>query len=639
MKATVRNPEATPPLNPGCALVARDGRVFLEDEGLTLTLGHTSEDEAERIMAATLSEALPPESEGDWKTLLLKRLGERAIDTAHYEGPFEFEVRRSVPRRKLSRETNLFVGEGMFASWQAWFLDSVVLPHANLLRRAFPEELAEAVDGAARPLARWFLKRSVSSCPADAADVLREARTRLPKSVTEQFRLISRSNEWVVHRILNGMCPAYLRRVSGNPQAYDATYLWDEARFKNDGDYVMPSARARLVVEQGQAVLAHLEFRYPRDSAWQRVIMSGADRAPAWKRERARRAFCGVYLFAGEVDRHIVLGHLLTEFVLVGIRSVLSKDHPIRKLLLPFVQYTDVINHFADQTIWGPFGVLVLGSPFSAEGLGEHFAERLGAFDWRGFSPHRRPLVHAHYAPSVQEEFWQCVRDYVDDAFVELDVPSFFPRCTADAPPEYARYRDELVSLSAKLREQSVEHQPYDQASGAGDFWEASELAFRGGGKSFSAIETLDELRQFCAFAIYAATLGHGWSNVRQYEDGGEPEYATFALRRRIDDPAPPADGDDSAWHAQASISPCDQAYQVLQAYGLSYFDVASLTDELHGPRVGDALVGEVLVGERSLSARVLALAPRIAAIAERNRTGVPDPNCDATRIPARPCS
>lgn len=623
------------------AYLAADGEVFVADGGRLIPVGFASStapgaDGRESASARALADAAEPTAGvvSDWIVRVVTRLADLAIETAAYDGPWSYGFYGPIPRRSLSERANFLVGEGMYPSWRRWYVETGLLPHLSLARHAISEELAETLSFVPRELVRLLLRRSGDSCHEDAHAVLESEKARFPPSLTRQHAAASRRPSWLVHRILNGMLPTYLRRVHGDERAYDAVYAWNASDLDPASPYLLPSVTARLVTRGDDAQLDYLEFLYPGEKAPIRVAMNDGA-TPAFLRARARRVFCSVYLLAAELDRHIVLGHLLTEFVLVGVRQSLEPEHPIYKLLVPFLQYVDVANHIGDQLVWGERGVLVQGSAFTASGLKRHLAERMGAFDWKGFAPCRRALTESHYVPRVQAEFWRLVEEYVDDAFRALEIAALFstPAGTGGAAPRFAR---QLQLLAHELEARSVPHQAYDGLDAAALF-DASELSFKAAGKGFSRFSTLDELKALCSFTIYAATLGHGWANVRQYEEGGEIEYASFGLRRRVDSDPPADPADDSAWHVEAAPRPCDAANQLLQGYVLSNLPVATLVEERDGPREGDALLPDVLSGDASLGARVARLRSSFVRHAERNRTGVPDVFCAADAIPARP--
>ena len=623
------------------AYLAEDGMVFLSERGELRALasaGAEVDSESEQAVAELLRE-LSGEQAGrvkQWAVKLIRKMGEWALGTAHYDGPWSYGYWGPVPRRALSDKANFLVGEGMYPSWQDWYLEKGVLPRLDLVRQAFPKELARTLDPPVRQILTLLLRRSGWRCGEGAMGDLDAARPGFPTSITALHPAVSRSSDWLVHRLLNGMLPAYLRRVPDDPSAFDVVFSWDERRFRDKARYSLPSVRARLVVAGDRAGLRHIDYRYARHEPYVRVVMDGPGAAPAWLQQRALRGFRCSYLMAAEIDRHIVLGHLVTEFVLVGLHVCLSSEHPIYRLLVPFLQYVDVANHIGDKLVWGDSGVMVMGSPFSAEGLAQAFGERMGAFDWKGFAPHQKSLVEAHYAPAVQEAFWKVLRQYVSDAFATLGVSRIFPETDSSASAEEKEACKALWRLSEELVQRSVDACPYDGLV-EDDLFDASELSFRCEGKAFSPIRTLSDLEQFCCFVVYCATLGHGWANVRQYEEGGELEYASFGLSLPIDAP-PPKDGDDDRhWQVMAAPSACDLANQALQGYVLSYLPVANLVEEIDGPRKGDPLLADVLVGAASLGARTQKLAGRIREIAARNPTGVMDQACDAAWIPARP--
>jgi hypothetical protein len=281
---------------------------------------------------------------------------------------------------------------------------------------------------------------------------------------------------------------------------------------------------------------------------------------------------------------------------------------------------------------------MVLGSAMSAESLRERFAVRLGAFDWKGFSPCQKTVARSHYAPLVQALFWKELLAYVNDALEELGVRRIFPKPAADASPKERAHHAELLAFARAVQEMSVVHAPLD-GQPRESWFDPSELAHKAtGSPALSLAETYDDLAALCSFVIYCATLGHGWANVRQYDEGGEPEYAVFGLRARVDDAPPASGGGDEQWIAKATPLPCDVANQLIQGFVLSFIEVDNLAQEEKGtgPAALDHLLLDPILGERALAPRMMRLKPAFDRIQEHVApTG--DQHLGVEHIPSRP--
>jgi linolenate 9R-lipoxygenase len=48
-------------------------------------------------------------------------------------------------------------------------------------------------------------------------------------------------------------------------------------------------------------------------------------------------------------------------------------------------------------------------------------------------------------------------------------------------------------------------------------------------------IKTLQDLREMCVYVIYISTFQHSWVNHKQYDDGGDIEYATLGMWKEKD--------------------------------------------------------------------------------------------------------
>lgn len=552
-----------------------------------------------------------------------------------YDDPWEGVRWGKLQRRKLRGERDIFSGKGMNSTWRNWYVTDGVVPRLGLVRKALPEALSDGLSGLPKKMAKLLLQRKPGTEDSSATkSALRKNLSTFPASVTTGADE-SRSPAWLVNRMLNGMLPCPLRKVDDEGKLFDVAFAWKPEWLHSSTEYVLPDVTARLRVtdDASRPRLDWIDFSH-RDGASTRIHYESGESSPKTLQERGRWAFASTYLMAAEVQRHIALGHLITESILVDVETTLSRDNPVSRLLRPRLQRVDVANHIGDALVWGPLGVMVMGSALSSDGLAACYAENVGAFDWKGFLPCSKQLTQRHYAPKVQARFWTCVNEYVSNAMTQLGIGRLFPQAAPDATAAEHRFALELQQFAKALVKSSVPHHPL--AGQPRSVWfDPSELAEKSTNEAaFSDITTLDDLKQFLAFTIYCATLGHGWANIRQYDEGGEPEYATFGLRARVDDPLP-AGSNDAAWLERARPTAADIGNQLIQGHVLSFLPVGTIGEEdvLRGESLAEELEVDPLEGEASFSACV----EKISAELVELRVEFGDQHVDEDRIPARP--
>jgi hypothetical protein len=539
--------------------------------------------------------------------------------TTRYDAPSSFRQDWPLPRRALVTSPDILSGGGMNGGWRRWYVFKGVVPRIRLLRYAFPEELADNVDRPWRWILRLVLKRHGEHASETATnEALTSSVDQFPQSITQENPVESRTSRWLAHRLLNGMLPCYLRTTEV-PDTYRIAFDWDDLHFRPGSPYFLPNVEAQLSVRGAHSQCEDvdvdwLEFRYREsDGAHSdplRVVMSGPNASSAWLRERARWTFCSTYLMAAEIDRHIVMGHFVTEFADVAVRKWLSSGtNPIRRLILPHTQRVDVANHIGDALVWGDYGLMVLGSALEAKSLHNRFATRLGAFDWKGFEPNRKCVAQAHYAPAVQGLFWDELCEYTNSAFDQLRIDRIFPIVSESATSDERSHASELQAFVTGLSAESVQGTLWDGLDCA-RWFDASEFRATPSSKALSPIQTLDDLKQYCRFIIYCGTLGHGWANIRQYDEGGEPAYAAFGLRARLDEPGPDQPTDDSAWRQRAEPRPCDVANQLIQGFTLSFLEVETFGNEFERLTAGASaeadLDNDPIRGSEGLASRII---------------------------------
>jgi hypothetical protein len=537
------------------------------------------------------------------------------------------------PRRWFSAPPNALFSAGMNDDWQLAQMRDSVLKHGGATAVSIPERLVVDTIGndilrtLIEPLIGARFQRQHGDCPGEAPQRLEEWKKlgKFEESPTASMTPEQRRGAWMVHHLLNGMAPAHLRVVDGEPDAFELHYTCVDDLFGDEigrayDTYRLPEIVVRFVRVHGVVEVDTIRMRYRRVhgvpatdyqnggeasyGAWSTVAMRDPNE-PAWRKERARRIVCSASLLHGQIDLHISLGHLVPEVIAVAMETArLSDDHPVRLLLTTRLAEVTVVNRGADAVIWGDAGLLTVCSALTSTALRRRFRRRVAAVHWRSFRPRRASIALSHYAPLVHDLYWtQAVTPYVRDGLDSLGggITSWWERDTSTR-----RWTEELRRMFAELQANWPAWAPFDGVTPASAWLDASEFAHDVDGPF-----TADDVAQLCRVSVYLSTLGHSWANVRQIMAGGDTTFATFGLRAQLDDVPPRNPDDDSAWHGRADMPACDNLYQLCVGDVLTHVDVDNFQKELDGATAAGVLA-DPMVGERSLAARFHALTPLI---------------------------
>lgn len=537
------------------------------------------------------------------------------------------------PRRAFARPANPLFSAGMNDDWQLAQTRDSVLKHGGATALAVPERLVTRAIGddllrtLLEPLIGARFQRQHGDGPTNAADRLAEWKRlgKFEEGPTATMTPEERRGSWLVHHLLNGMAPAHLRVVDGEPDVFELHYTSIDDLFGDElgrayDTYRLPEIVTRFVRIDGRVHVDSLRMRYrrvvgvpPGDYAnggeasygpWSTVAMRDPT-VPVWRKERARRIVCSASLLHGQIDLHISLGHLVPEVIALAMEiAPLSADHPVRQLLTTRLAEVTLVNRGADAVIWGDAGLLTTCSALTSTALRRRFRRRVAAVHWRSFRPRRTSIAPSHYAPLVHDLYWTNVVDpYVREGLETLGggLQAWWDH---DLPTR--RWTEEMRRMFAQLQANWPAWAPWDGVTPASAWLDASEFAHDVQGPC-----TTDDVVQLCRVAVYLSTLGHSWANVRQIMAGGDTSFATFGLRAELDDPAPANPADDAAWHARADMPACDNLYQLVVGDVLTHVDVDNFEKELMQATAA-GVAPDPMTGTRSLAARFQSIARQI---------------------------
>ncbi len=396
------------------------------------------------------------------------------------------------------------------------------------------------------------------------------------------------SDEYFVYRVVNGFNPAELREVAAveeedeecadqgacnwvvkeplKAEETDGAKLYvveyDFKKYESDKLHDLNSAKLCLKL-QGDELLPMriiIKLRKKGRKTYNKCysVTPGHALWPA-----AKRAFRTTWAAAGELDAHLGIGHLnVGQYAIAAYRNFYK--NPLGNLLLPFLRGVTNINDLGKTSIFGVNGVLTNTTALTTSAAWIRLTDKLGTQDWRDWKPPEAVYqghVYAHAAALFWEVVTECVDEYFEKHAAEIEahwyevyrfsqdlVDNSVARDIGDTPskefpwfqPRVVTSRSDLVYYS--LQEDDGDAQYLGDANdddGTGGYGKTRPRA-----RVFRPVTVRDELaddnnkvqeiknlKQVCCYAIYHATMWHGWSNDLQITDVGNVFYAPLALR------------------------------------------------------------------------------------------------------------
>ena len=346
----------------------------------------------------------------------------------------------------------------------------------------------------------------------------------------------TRSDEYFVLRVLNGMNPCLLKRNKQNPNLFKTGFNWDN--YEKDNDHDLNNVEAFLELKDNKLVVTAItvQSRYPDSLVPHSPLKDAVTYTPqdGEKWLQAKRIFRTNSFFAAEMIEHYIKAHLqMEQYTIAAFRNL--RKNPVRLMLFPHVKSLVNINQRADEVLVSPtVGLVTTNGPLTPGSVVQICKERMASYDWKGWKP-RQPLFEGHTFAKIANLYWQVLTEYID---------SFFQNYQEDIVKEWA----EIHRLSDDIVEHSVAYQPLAANIDSDyDWYDHNELdhpeiprtTVNGTVKATRAVTTSDQpgdtdiqnLKDLCRYVIFHITFWHSWVNDAQADEGGEIFYNSLALR------------------------------------------------------------------------------------------------------------
>ncbi|MDJ0678114.1 MAG: lipoxygenase family protein [Calothrix sp. MO_167.B42] len=296
------------------------------------------------------------------------------------------------------------------------------------------------------------------------------------------------SDEYFVERRLNGFNPGKLNHIKDKPWQYAVNYKTGRYQAK-PGGFLPEYNEARFVLRDRSLQVHSIEYRWKG-----RVSTCFPTDGKDW--EDAKYYFRSAEYVYQEIQSHLARTHMnMDQYAMAFYRNV-SKN-PIRDLLWSHFEGLISINKKGASLIIGNTGFIPEASALDPKSVNGVLAEELATLTYH-WSPAVQKLpdpIDNNYFDRASLAMWELLEKYVSEFFTTKQK-------------EIKTYWYEIEGMSQDL----VTHSILDP-----------------GVKSLE-IKDQKDLQQLCVYILYHCTFFHSWVNNKQYEDGGDIEYAAIGL-------------------------------------------------------------------------------------------------------------
>ena len=313
--------------------------------------------------------------------------------------------------------------------------------------------------------------------------------TLMPANMT-RTRPDKFSDDFFVDRRLNGFNPGKFNYVENQPWQY--VIRFDCRKYEIEPSGILPAEiEARFVVKDETLKVHSIQYELnqecvtnqPGDSDWQ------------W----AKRLFRSAEFVFQEAQSHLARTHINVEqYAMAYYRNI--SDNPIRLLLEPHFEGLLNINKLGANIIFGENGIIPQASALNAEQVESLLKEEVSRLNYQTWHPRSQFLrpqdrIKTNHFDRAALAAWEVFETYVDQFFDKYKLP------IRELWSEIELMSQDLVAHSVLLPEYGT-----------------------------LAIANLKDLKKLCVYVIYLSTFLHSWVNYKQYDDGGDVDYASLGL-------------------------------------------------------------------------------------------------------------
>ena len=380
-----------------------------------------------------------------------------------------------------------------------------------------------------------FTKHALANKINDNKPTLKQIAKDYPKNLTQSDPTYYYSDEYLVELILNGFNPVQL--MKNDDGEFYVAYKWNG--FEQDGKHFAPNTTAFFALEDGKLKIQRItmEKRVNNNGAPDADYEPPVEYKPedqTW--ERVKRIFRINYFVFGEAITHLGSTHLnLEQYIIPIMRNI--QDNPVRRLLAPHFYGTVSINFAANSTLISGIGSMIPNdSAVTEESLANLVSATFCGFNWYGWKP-REPIADGHKHAEVSKVFWELVIEYVDWFFSEneprikenwIEIYNMSEELLAHAH-SYTDQGEDLYVDKNEINTRNKPHPVIDRKTSALSPVTLSKTVDD---------EGWENLKQLCRYLVFHATFMHSWINDKQYDIGGDMNFASLGIYGDITDMA-----------------------------------------------------------------------------------------------------
>jgi linolenate 9R-lipoxygenase len=325
------------------------------------------------------------------------------------------------------------------------------------------------------------------------AEIMQATGQTVPKSMPSNLtrcRPDKFEDKFFVERRLIGFNPGKFNPVSN--QCWQYVIRYDCSNYVLNEAGILPTEiEARFTLEDQALSLHSIKFTLDEQSNPETYFPGDGD----W--EWSKRLFRSAEFVFQEIQSHLGRTHMnMDQYAMSYYRNVVN--NPIRLLLEPHFEGLLNINKLGDALILGENGFIPIASALNPASVKEVLKKEITKLSYRKWTPAVQALKHEvknNYFDRAAASVWEVLEDYVSDFFEQHQAG-------------IQSYWSEIEAMSEDLVSHSILDPKLETL----------------------AITNITHLKKLCVYAIYHSTFLHSWMNNKQYEDGGDIDYATIGL-------------------------------------------------------------------------------------------------------------
>lgn len=296
------------------------------------------------------------------------------------------------------------------------------------------------------------------------------------------------SDTFFVERRLNGFNPGNFERVEKQDWQYIIRY--DSSQYEVEPSGILPAViEARFTLQENRLHLHSIQYELNKE----KITNCPGDSDWEW----AKCLFRSSEFVFQETQSHLGRTHLnIEQYAMAYYRNV--TNNPVKLLLEPHLEGLLNINKLGALIIFGKTGIIPQASALDEKQVEFLLKDEISKLNYHNWHPSTQALkdyVNNNLFDRAAIAAWEIIEKYVEN-FLENNKSGIL------------EYWSEIEGMSQDLVSHSLLKPEYGTL----------------------AIADINDLKKLCVYVIYHSSFFHSWVNYKQYEDGGDIDYAAIGL-------------------------------------------------------------------------------------------------------------